>query len=378
MYTELRAGLDAVDPIRWNALAGADDPFVEHAFLRALETSGSVGAGSGWEPAHILAFDGNEIVGALPLYAKEHSWGEFIFDFAWARSAERAGIAYYPKLVSMAPFTPATGRHVLIAEGADPDRVTRVLIDGAKEAMRELRCSSLHLLFLNDEERSRAIACGMSPRLSVQFTWHNDGYRSFDDYLARFRSEKRKHVRRERAQVNEKSALEIAVKEGPSLTDREWKALARFYRLGVDRHGSYPYLRPSFFEAIRRTHASRVVAVFAYEDREPVAASLSFEKGSHLYGRYWGALDHVEFLHFELCYYRLIERAIERGHARFEAGAQGSHKLKRGMLASEIHSAHFMAHPMLRAAVDEYLPQEAAEMKAEIAIMNQHSPFKRD
>src|SRR5690606_5130047 len=210
---ELHGGLDEIDAREWDALAGDDDPFVEHAFLRALETSGSVGAAAGWQPVHVTARRGGALVGALPLYAKDHSWGEFIFDFGWARAAQRAGIAYYPKLVSMAPFTPATGRRILIAPGEDAREVTAALIAGARRAAEELDASSLHLLFVTSEERDRAASCGMRPRLSLQFHWHNEGYASFDDFLARFRADKRKQVKRERRRVAE-SGLELALKEG--------------------------------------------------------------------------------------------------------------------------------------------------------------------
>jgi predicted N-acyltransferase len=374
---ELAGDLASIDPARWDALTGEDDPFVEHAFLRALETSGSVGAEAGWQPVHVLAWRDDALAGALPLYAKADSWGEFIFDFAWARAAQQAGIPYYPKLVSMVPFTPATGRRVLIAEGEDEDAITQALIAGARETADRIEASSLHLLFVTREERERACAAGLRPRLTSQFHWHNEGYASFDDFLARFRADKRKQVRRERRAVAE-SGLAIAVKGGSELDARDWNALKRFYREGVSRHGSYPYLRPAFFDAIRETHAHRVVAALAYEGEAPVAASLAFEKGAHLYGRYWGAREDREFLHFELCYYRLIERAIERGHRRFEAGAQGLHKLKRGMLPAEIHSAHWIADPRLAAAVDEYLPSEAADVSAEIAMLTERSPFRRD
>jgi predicted N-acyltransferase len=376
LRVELVHDLGKIDPASWDALTGDDDPFVEHAFLRALETSRSVGAGSGWQPIHVTTWRGSELVGALPLYAKDDSWGEFIFDFQWAHASERAGIRYYPKLVSMVPFTPATGRRFLIAKGEDEEAVTRALLGGALDAADEIGASSLHLLFLTDAERDRACAAGFSPRLSLQFHWHNEGYASFDELLARFRADKRKQVKKERRRVAE-SGLELAVKEGPELDASEWTALARFYREGVSRHGSYPYLRPSFFDAIRMHHAHRVVAAFAYAEGVPIAASLSFEKGAHLYGRYWGCLEEHEMLHFELCYYRLIERAIERKLVRFEAGAQGIHKLARGMRPSPIHSAHWIRDERLRAAVDEYLAIEAADVRAEIALLDERSPFRR-
>lgn len=373
---ELVSSIGEIDASRWDALTGDDDPFVEHAFLHALETSESVGPSAGWQPVHVTAWRGDTLVGALPLYAKDNSWGEFIFDFGWARAAQRAGIPYYPKLVSMAPFTPATGRRILIAPGEDEAAITAALLTGARAAAEELGASSIHLLFMTRDERERALASGLRPRLSVQFHWHNDGYSSFDDFLARFRADKRKQVRKERRRVVE-SGVELAIKEGPELEEHEWAALKRFYREGVRKHGSYPYLTGAFFDAIRETHARRVVAGLAYRRGKPVAASLSFEKGAHLYGRYWGCDEENECLHFELCYYALIERAIARGMRRFEAGAQGFHKLARGMLPAEIHSAHWMRDRRLAAAIDEYLPAEAGDVKAELAMLAERSPFHR-
>ncbi|HJL14648.1 MAG TPA: GNAT family N-acetyltransferase [Sandaracinaceae bacterium LLY-WYZ-13_1] len=378
LRVELRTGLDGLDPAEWDALAGDDDPFVEHAFLRALETSGSVGADAGWQPIHVLVRDEDEdrLVGALPLYAKDNSWGEFIFDFAWARASHQAGVPYYPKLVGMAPFTPATGRRFLVADDADFEEVTAALLAGARAAADEVEASSIHLLFLTDAERARAVELGLRPRLSVQFHWENDGYESFDDYLSRFRSSKRKQVRKERRQVAE-SDLEVAVEEGPALGETEWRALKSFYRENCLRHGTYGYLTPAFWDAIRASDAHRLVVALAYRRGEPVAASINFEKGAHLYGRYWGCVEDHDFLHFELCYYRLIERAIERGLRHFEAGAQGFHKLKRGLLPTEIHSAHWIREPRIARAVAEFLPNEAMQVKREIALLTERSPFHR-
>lgn len=373
---ELHGSLAAIEAGAWDALAGDDDPFVEHAFLRALETSGSVGEDAGWLPVHVTVWDGARLVGALPLYAKDHSWGEYIFDFAWARAAAQAGLAYYPKLVAMAPFTPATGRRFLTAPGTDEDAVTEALIAGARAAADELGASSIHLLFLTAKERDRAVALGLRPRLSMQFHWDDDGYATFDDYLARFRAAKRKQVKKERRAVAQ-SGLDVRVLEGPALGDAEWTALARFYRANCHAHGSYPYLRPAFFAELRAHHAHRVLAAVAFEQGEPVAASLNFQKGRHLYGRYWGAREHHEHLHFELCYYRLIEHAIARGLTHFEAGAQGYHKLQRGLVPAEVHSAHWIREPALDRAVAEFLPSEAFSVRADIAHLAERAPFHR-
>jgi predicted N-acyltransferase len=376
---EIHAGLGEVDPVAWDALTGPDDPFVEHAFLRTLETSGSVGPGTGWEPVHVTVWDDRALVAALPLYLKAHSYGEFIFDFQWAHAATRARIPYYPKLVAMVPFTPVTGRRLLLAEGRDPAPLVQALLAGARAVADEADASGIHLLFLTAAERDLVAADPhYLPRLSCQYHWHHAGERSFDDYLGRMRSEARKNVRKERRRAVE-GGLRIRTLTGPELGDREWAALDHFYRDTCRRKGSEAYLAPGFFERLRRTPAvSRVVAVLAYAGDEPVAGTIDFEKGRHLYGRYWGSLDRYDALHFELCYYRLIERAIERGHTRFEAGAQGTHKIKRGLVPSEVHSAHWLRAPALAAAVADHLPREAEAVREEMRALSTLSPFRRE
>lgn len=376
LHIELRTSVDGIAPAAWDALTGDRDPFVEHAFLAALEESGSVGADAGWQPVHVTVWAGERLVGALPLYAKDDSWGEFIFDFAWARASQQLGVPYYPKLVSMAPFTPATGRRFLIADGVDAELVMHALVAGARAAADELEASSLHLLFLTRDERAAALERGLRPRLSLQFHWDDEGYASFDDYLARFRASKRKQVRRERREVVERG-LDVRLVPGPELRDDEWRAITRFYRENCVRHGSYPYLRPTFFERIRETHAHRLLVGLASREGTPVAASINFQKGPHLYGRYWGCAEDHDFLHFELCYYRLIEHAIASGITHFEAGAQGFHKLKRGMLPTPIHSAHWIRDPRLARAVDDFLPSEAAQVGHEIELLRARAPFHR-
>ncbi len=367
-----------VEPTLWNALVGDDDPFVEHAFLAALEHSGSVGKGTGWLPMHVVLYRGALPIGALPLYLKLHSYGEYVFDFGWANAAERAGISYYPKLVAMVPFTPATGRRVLYAQGEDPGRITRVLLDAALDVRASTRASSLHLLFLSREECARVTA---DPRFlarsSLQFHWHNAGVRSFDEHLASFRSVARKEIRKERRRVAE-SGLSISVVPGPALDDDEWNALAEFYFDTCAKHGSGPYLTQAFFSIIRRTQAERVVGVIARRDGAIVAGALNFEKGKHLYGRYWGSSEEHQFLHFEVCYHRLIERAIAQGRVRFEAGAQGEHKLRRGLLPAEIHSACHVADPRLALAIGDFLQRETRAVHEEMRALRQHGPSHRD
>jgi uncharacterized protein len=377
LEVELARDIGAVAAADWDALTGQDDPFIEHAFLHALEQSGSVGGDSGWSPTHVLVRDGGRLVGGLPLYVKHHSYGEYIFDWAWAAAAERAGLRYYPKLVSMVPFTPATGCHVLLAAGADRSAVTGRLLQGVSEAAARVKASSVHWLFLDPSERDQLLEWSpLMPRETLQYHWHNDGYASFEDYLERFRSALRKQVRRERREAAA-TGLELRLFTGPELGDREWQALYAFYRDTCQKRGSGPYLTRRFFELIRRTHAERVIAVLALRAGTPIAGTLSFQKGGHLYGRYWGCLEDYPALHFECCYYQLIEHAIVRGLKRFEAGAQGSHKLRRGLLPATVHSLHEMAHPGLRAALEDYLPREIAAHRRELLELAEHGPFRR-
>lgn len=378
-------GLSDVDPHEWDALAGDDDPFAEHAFLHTLELSGSVGEDSGWIPLHLLVRDEGRLIGALPLYLKEHSYGEYVFDWGWADGAARLRIPYYPKLVSMAPLTPATGRRVLIHPRADAERVTSALVGGLHAVADRTEASSIHLLYLSPEERDSLMRASrehgdetaFEPRVSMQYHWHAEGDATFDAFLARFRSSERKKVRKERRAVQE-SGLTIRTRPGTELDARDWAHLRRFYHDTCAKKGSHPYLADRFFDLAATRLAHRALAVFAYRDDVPVAATLSFEKGAHLYGRYWGCREDYEMLHFELCYYRLIERAIERGVTRFEAGAQGGHKLKRGLLPAEVHSLHWVRDPRLRLAVSDFLRREAATTRRHIAQLAEHGPFHRE
>jgi len=378
LEVELVSQIASIDAASWDALAGADDPFIEHAFLLALEESGSVGGDSGWTPLHVVARTQGRLVGALPCYVKFHSYGEYIFDWRWAAGAERAGIRYYPKLVSMVPFTPATGRRLLVSPEAGGDAIVAALAQGVEAARDQLGASSVHYLFLSAEERQALLAnsTGLMPRDSLQFHWHNDGYRDFDDYLSRFRSALRKQVRRERKQAQD-AGLEIRVIEGPQLDASDWAALFRFYVDTCQKRGSGPYLNRRFFELLRETHAARVLGVLAYRAGRPIAGTLNFQKGKHLYGRYWGCSEEIPGLHFECCYYRLIEHAIAYGLTRFEAGAQGTHKLRRGLLPALIHSAHGVVHPGLRRALAIDLKHEQEAVRHELGALAEHGPFKR-
>jgi len=375
MRVEVIDSLEGVDAAEWNGLVGEDDPFIEHGFLLALEQSGCVGPGTGWLPCHLVARDGGRLAGAMPLYLKEHSFGEFVFDWGWAEAARAAGVPYYPKLVAAVPFTPVAGRRLL----APPGRrgVADRLLDAAQDLAGATGASSLHLLFLTEaEQRLAARRPGFHRRLGYQFHWVNEGYRSYEHYLSSLRSSARKALRRERRRAA--AGLELVTLEGPQLDQRQWDALYRFYLDTNNRKWGPAYLDRRFFEIVRRRMAHRVVATLALRGGRPVAGALSFHKGRHLFGRYWGTTVQQDSLHFELCYHRPIELAIARGWTRFEAGAQGMHKLKRGLLPSPTHSVHWLRHAGLSAAVAAFLEREARAVRREIALLGMHGPFRRD
>lgn len=373
----ISSSLASIDAHAWDQLVGEDDPFVEHAFLSLLEESGSVGRGSGWEPTHVTAWRGKRLVGALPLYLKTHSYGEYIFDWGWADAASRLGLGYYPKLVSMVPVTPVTGRRFLFAADEDPAEVVRRLIDGCHEVAESTRASSIHLLFLSPEEHDWVARDGrLMSRLSFQFHWRNEGYDDFEDFVGNFRSSMRKKLRKER-RVAAEAKLQIEEHRGDQLSAKDWLALERLYRATCGRKGSHPYLTPAFFELAPSRLDGSPLVFLAKDEGRIVAASINFAKGGHLYGRYWGATQRHDMLHFELCYYRLIEHAIDHRMRRFEAGAQGTHKLRRGLMPVPIHSAHWIRNPVLQQAIADFLPREAISVQQQISELRHHGPFRR-
>jgi uncharacterized protein len=378
---EIVESVTAVAAADWNRLAGENDPFLEHAFLAALESSGSVGERAGCVPRIVLARDGARLVGAVPLYLKTNSYGEFIFDWSWANAAHRAGVRYYPKLVAAIPFTPATGYRLPVLEAPEVDAtaVAAALVRGTREVADQEKASSIHFLFCTEPEKARLAEAGYAPRLSMQFHWHNRPgrpFESFEDYLATFRAQNRKQVRKER-RVAAEHGLTFRTATGAELEARDWKALRAFYVENVDRHGGHAYLSAEFFEIARETLGHRWVSTLAYHGGKPVAGTINFERGAHLYGRYWGCLADFQMLHFELCYYQLIDRAIARRHTLFEAGAQGEHKLKRGLVPSLTHSAHWIRHPGLSEAITGFVEREAVEVEAEVRGYAEHSPFRK-
>ncbi|MGE0829090.1 MAG: GNAT family N-acetyltransferase [Hyphomonadaceae bacterium] len=375
LIIETCGGLSALAPEAWDAVANplgaAYDPFLSWAFLEALESSGCATRAKGWAPVHLLAREGGRIVGALPLYLKSHSYGEYVFDHAWADELMRAGGRYYPKLQCAVPFTPATGRRLL----AEDARVQRALVGGALELAQRANASSLHITFCTESEAKTLGALGLMQRTGVQFHWTNEGFASFEDFLSALSSQKRKNIRKERARAQ--AGVRIRAVGGREITERDWDFFFACYMDTGGRKWGAPYLNREFFQTVGERMAERIVLFLAEEDGAPIASALNFIGGDTLYGRYWGRLEEREFLHFELCYYQAIDYAITHGLARVEAGAQGEHKLARGYAPQATYSAHWIAHPGLRDAVANYLESERPAIAEEIEILDAHTPFKK-
>ena len=357
----------------WDRLAGADNPFVSWDFLTILEESGSVGPGTGWQPLPIVIErgEGDELVAAMPAYAKSHSQGEYVFDHSWADAYERAGGAYYPKLQIAAPFTPATGPRLLAANPADA-----LLLLRAAEAVRgQFGLSSAHATFVEPAQRALFETGGWLMRSDIQFHWENRGYASFDEFLGALASRKRKAIRKERAAAVE--GLEIRHLTGNDIKPEHWDAFWAFYQDTGARKWGHPYLTREAFDLFGQRMAERILLVFAYEGGTPIAGALNFIGGQTLFGRYWGCTEERRFLHFELCYYQAIDAAIERGLARVEAGAQGGHKLMRGYEPVETWSAHWIADPGFREAVADFLEREREGVAQDRSFMAERGPFRK-
>ncbi|WP_413718243.1 GNAT family N-acetyltransferase [Silicimonas sp. MF1-12-2] len=351
------------------------DPFTTHRFLKALEDSGSVGTGTGWQPRYLVARDGEDVLGVLPLYAKGHSQGEYIFDHNWAHAWERAGGRYYPKLQAAVPFTPATGRRFLTAPGHESEGMA-ALVQGALEIATRNRLSSVHATFCTEEEAERGAAMGLLHRVTQQYHWVNDGYADFDAFLAALSSRKRKTIRRER-RIAQEFGGEIVQLTGDAIQPEHWDAFWAFYQDTGSRKWGTPYLTRRFFDIAQDTLRDDILLVLALRDGRPVAGAMNLIGRDVLYGRYWGAVEHHDCLHFELCYYQAIDYALEHGLSRVEAGAQGEHKLARGYLPVEIHSLHWIADPGFSNAVADYLEAERKAVGEDIEVLTSYGPFRK-
>lgn len=354
----------------WNALAG-DSPFLQHAFLHALEATGCVGPDIGWEPVHLALFRNGRLDAAMPLYVKHHSWGEFVFDWAWADAYRRHGLSYYPKLVCCVPFSPVPGPRLLA--GNDADRTT--LIQAALKLTRDLGFSSFHILFPTTPDHAALEATPLMHRSGFQFHWNNAGYADFDAFLAAMTHDKRKKIRQERKKL---ANLGVTFRwvDGTESTDADWDHFYRCYADTYARHRSEPHLNRAFFAELRATLPDNLVLIIADKDGEPVACSFCMKDGQRLYGRHWGTLEYLPGLHFETCYQQGIEYAIAHGLSVFEGGAQGEHKLARGLVPTATHSWHWLENAEFREAVDRFLERETDAIGHYMDELE--TPFRRE
>ncbi|HEX5184036.1 MAG TPA: GNAT family N-acetyltransferase [Allosphingosinicella sp.] len=373
IVARIAPGISSFEAEDWDRCAGAGNPFLAHAFLSALEESGSATARTGWQPVPVaIAGDDGRPAALMPAYVKSHSQGEYVFDHAWAAAWEQAGGDYYPKLQIAVPFTPVPGRRLLTREpGLAP-----ALIGAAEAIVRQHGLSSAHATFLHGEEVPLFEAAGWLIRIDSQFHWHNEGYRSFDDFLAALSSRKRKAIRKERAAALEGITIEHLT--GDAVEEKHWNAFWAFYQDTGARKWGRPYLTRRFFSLLGERMADRILLIFALREGVPVAGALNLIGADTLYGRYWGTLADVPNLHFELCYYQAIEAAIARGLARVEAGAQGQHKLSRGYRPVPTWSAHFIPDRDFRRAVADYLAAERPAVLREIGALDGMAPFRKD
>jgi predicted N-acyltransferase len=373
------ASIGDIAATSWDACAGGAgaNPFTRHAFLFALETSKSATARTGWQPQHLVAetADGG-IIGVAPCYLKSHSRGEYVFDRGWAEAYEHAGGSYYPKLQVAVPFTPAAGRRLMVAPGADVDVTRSAFARGLVELARLRDASSAHITFMTRAEWRALGEHGFLMRTDQQFHWENAGFATFDDFLAALSSRKRKTIRRERRDALA-AGIEVVWLNGADLTEAAWDAFFAFYIETGSRKWGRPYLTREFYSLIGQTMANETVLIMARRAGRFIAGAINFIGDGTLFGRHWGAIEHHPFLHFEICYYQAIEYAIAHRIARVEAGAQGEHKLARGYLPNTTHSAHYIADPGLRRAIDDYLKRERAYVEAAGRELRQASPFRK-
>jgi predicted N-acyltransferase len=366
--------ISAIARADWNALAGDSFPFLDHAFLELAETTGSVAPNAGWVPRHLTLEKDGRLRAALPLYEKSHSWGEFVFDWAWARAYEDAGLAYYPKLVSAVPFTPAPSPRILLADKDDTE-AAKALIAAATQLAVETECSSVHFLFPAEQEVSLFEDSGLLLRKDCQFHWRNRGYESFDDFLSTFTSAKRKKARRDRRRVHE-IGIRFRRLRGAELDAYTWSTVYALIARTFMMRGSLPYFNQAFFEGLSEQLPENILVILAELDDKPVAAAVFFESPTTLYGRYWGSDGHFDALHFETCYYQGIEYCIETGKQSFEPGTQGEHKISRGFSPVTTWSAHWLAHPEFANAISRYLDEEGRHVERYIDAVDQHTPYK--
>ena len=374
MYLEPCRDIHNIEAAIWDSLNPDDNPFTSHAFLAALEASGSVGPETGWDVFHLILYDDDKTIRAImPAYVKSHSYGEYIFDHSWAHGYERAGGQYYPKLLSAVPFTPVPGGRILCK--ADDEEAKRALIDGAAQLTEKLSLSSMHVNFISAEDKDSFAASQWQIREGIQFHWHNQDYQHFDDFLGALSSRKRKNIRKERASLAAHN-IQFLRLSGDDITAAHWDYFYEFYLATIEKKWGGAYLTRGFFDEIGRTMADKIVLILAQKDRQIVAGALNLINQTCLFGRNWGSLVDIPNLHFETCYYQAIDHAIEHGLSRVEAGAQGMHKVQRGYLPVRTYSAHHICHDGFRDAISRFLQSEQRAITAECEQIMQESPYR--
>jgi predicted N-acyltransferase len=376
LTAEFLTSLARIPAAQWDSIADTDYPFLRHAFLYGLEKTACTTAETGWQPCHLLLRRGSELVALMPLYLKSHSYGEYVFDWSWADAWRQNGLAYYPKLLTAIPFTPATGPRLCIAEGMDEDQCLHAAIAAVKTLATKKKISSWHLLFPESAISEKLLAAGLHRRAATQFHWFNDGYRSFDEFLAIFSSRKRKSLNRERRRVAEQG-ITLRTLTGADIGQQEWEQFYEFYQMTyAKRSGHGGYLSRAFFVDTAASMGEQVVMVLAYIDSRAVAGALYFRSSDTLYGRYWGCEREYDCLHFEACYYQGIEYCIAHDLKRFDPGAQGEHKIQRGFRPITTWSNHWIADPRLSAAVGDFTQREAEHNEQYRQAASELLPFK--
>lgn len=378
LRAEVIGDISSIKAEHWNTLAGADNPFVSHEFLSALEATGCATPQAGWQAHHILIYeDGNDTpIGAMPLYLKSHSYGEYVFDHGWADAYQRSGRDYYPKMQSSVPFTPAAGPRFLTGVAEESEQITLLLLNAAQQLTKTRGASSLHITFMDEASCKTAVSAGMLERNDIQYHWQNQDYKSFDDFLSALSSRKRKQIKKERASALA-SGAEIRQLTGSEISEADWGYFYQFYVDTGSRKWGTPYLNREFFSIVGQTMPQSILLVMAYLDGKPVAGALNFIGTEAIYGRHWGCSHDIKNLHFELCYYQAIDYAIKHGLKYVEAGAQGQHKIARGYVPTKTYSAHWLSDPEFQQAVAHYLKGEREQIDLEIEALNAHTPYTK-
>ncbi|MBT2989377.1 MAG: GNAT family N-acetyltransferase [Candidatus Thiodiazotropha sp. (ex Ctena orbiculata)] len=377
MQVEFHHSIDELGQDEWDRLVTDNNPFLMYAFHAALEHHDCVGRKFGWLPCHLAVRADGRLLGLSPLYIKTNSYGEFVFDHAWADAYQRNDQDYYPKLISAVPYTPAYGERLLVDPEADSLQLRRLLITAARQMAVESGFSSMHWLFTTEEEGEVLRSMGMMERLGLQFHWHNRGYESFDQFLSQLTAKRRKNIRQERRKVAE-AGIRFRVLRGDQVTAEEWRLFADFYAKTFEERYSLPTLNAGFFQEVGRSMGEQVILILAYDGALCVAGALLYRSRSVLYGRHWGSLRHYDSLHFEACYYRGIEYAIEQRLQRFEPGAQGEHKIWRGFLPVQTRSYHWIGDPQFNLSIRDFLKRERAAIKNYEKNLLSSSPFKQN